>query len=461
MCGIAGLLLSPQDLQRVSVDEMVKTLALEIESRGKDATGVARLTASNRMRLAKAPRKASEFFLQHPQIADGCRLVLVHTRQWTLGDPKNNANNHPIMCGPIHGVHNGVVSNHAALYDRYKWDRIAEVDSEAIFAALHHLDAKEALELLSGSIACAWHDQRKPGHLFLARHTSSPLNVGISDTGSVVFASTNNAVAKAMAALGASKVEIDPLKEGVMCEFWIDDDKLMSEITEFEPPRTYYRQGSWEYTGTGALPRGRHFPPAASGTKAPATQAPQTPSYATGWGLGANGWVLRTGDEVVFEPTDVSYEPMYGTVSHFGAKQGMVFVEFEFDWGLSEEVHLPINRLWPVAEWKRSLTRTPKADSHLRLVPDPIALPPVRVESEIDGLAEPYQDNGGKQPDDFYMPKSTQELVDAIEDIFGAEALDLIPGYYEWERGEITGWELTDDGELDPTDDVIDVEEAY
>jgi len=69
---------------------------------------------------------------QHP------RWFVGHTRWATHGDPKNNANNHPILHGNVLGVHNGVLRNHESiLAETGRQDAASEVDSEAIFAAVN------------------------------------------------------------------------------------------------------------------------------------------------------------------------------------------------------------------------------------------------------------------------------------------------------------------------------------
>lgn len=445
MCGIAGLLLSPRDLQHVSVDELVKTLGLEIEQRGKDATGVARLTASNRVHVTKAPVTATQFFLQHPGIGSGCRVALVHTRAWTTGSPKVNANNHPITSGPITGIHNGMVSNDDGLFARHGWLRVAEVDSEAIFTAIHHLGWKEAMETLEGSIACAWMDFDQPGHLFVVRHTSSPLHIGITESGSVLFASTNAAVAKAATLIGSS-CSIDMIKEGVLCEFWTDDEGVLkSNVEQFAPPKPLYsRTGAWEYDGgawfrSGTRPK---FPTRTpSGTTTGTTRDPHKVKE---WRIGAEGYVLHPGDNVVFCPVDKSYEPTFGRLMDFGVKLTDAYVQIELDWGVEDEITLPVRQLLPQEVWE---------DRHR---PRQLALPPVTVVSEIEQeeIDAEVLDSVSEIEAlrDFYHPRSTLDMVNAIEEIFGEAALDLIPGYHEWESGEITGWELTDD--------VIDVEEV-
>jgi hypothetical protein len=263
----------------------------------------------------------------------------------------------------------------------------------------------------------------------------------------VVFASTNAAVAKAMAVLGSTEVKIDPIKEGVMCEFWIDDDgTLKTEVNEFEPPKTVWsRAGTYEY-GTGAwFPEDRSRPAGTwrpQGTQAAASSTPSTPTRSStavvrGWDIGREGYVVRVKDEVVFVPNDVTYASWQGTLTHFGGRTGWCFVEVELDWGMRDELALPVCQLMPADVFHGKSNRAPERA-------DAIALPPVKVESEIE--------ENDKALDDFYMPKTLQELVDAIEEIFGAEALDLLP--IQWEA-DPTLYDIDEERE-----DVIDVMEV-
>jgi glucosamine 6-phosphate synthetase-like amidotransferase/phosphosugar isomerase protein len=167
----------------------LRVLGLEMESRGRDATGVVAFDDSGAIRVAKAPDRASKFFRAHPKMAEGARTALCHTRARTQGSEKNPLNNHPIRYGPLYGIHNGMVSNDHALFRENKWDRAGEVDSEAIFAAIANLGPKAGLEAVNGSMAVAWVDVSDPHTLHLARGNNSPLHVVTSTVG-IFFAST-------------------------------------------------------------------------------------------------------------------------------------------------------------------------------------------------------------------------------------------------------------------------------
>lgn len=200
---------------------MTAILAKEMETRGRHATGVARLSRGDRIKITKAPVSATAFLRTHRGIGDGVRAALIHTRYYTQGDPRNNLNNHPIQYENIVGIHNGMVDNDHELFRAMEWDRFGEVDSEIIFAAIKHLGELKGLEIVEGLIACAWFDANHPGHLYLARHTSSPLWVFSADSGSVVFASTRQAVEKAVKAT-PMKGLIFQMNEGQLLEFYED-----------------------------------------------------------------------------------------------------------------------------------------------------------------------------------------------------------------------------------------------
>jgi hypothetical protein len=140
------------------------------------------------------------------------QTAILHTRFPTWGDPKYNENNHPIPVGHIVGVHNGSLSNDWELWREMGLNdyRMAEVDSEAAFAALAWGTEKaddnkqrlpgcfttaDVLEQIEGTAALAWVDRTDPKQtLHLARLNSSPLVVCQSVNGSVIFASEHKAI---------------------------------------------------------------------------------------------------------------------------------------------------------------------------------------------------------------------------------------------------------------------------
>lgn len=219
MCGIAGFTIAPGDRGRIKTASMLASLAIDMQARGTDATGVFTVDFKGRTKLRKDEGRADVFLAARSGIGANAQSALIHTRQSTKGRPHIMANNHPIKHGSIVGIHNGVIYNDDALFKEFGWSRNGEVDSEAIFAALNHLDLDKALENIDGSWAIAWSDveSTSPGRLWLARGSSSPMHYALTEEGSIVFASTRLAVVEAFEYGGISgKPQVIEAKEGFL-----------------------------------------------------------------------------------------------------------------------------------------------------------------------------------------------------------------------------------------------------
>ena len=201
MCGIAGFCLAPTE--RNNIDRRLLTAALldQIESRGRDATGLATWQRGGKKISVRKRNVSATEYIRSGRVAEqvnrGTCTAIMHTRYATQGKPERNSNNHPIMRPPVVGVHNGHVSNDADLFKRLNVKRSAQVDSEAIFALLAHAPepVDELLPRVQGGAAVAWLDKREARDewgptLHLARIRRSPLAVGQTNAGSVIFAST-------------------------------------------------------------------------------------------------------------------------------------------------------------------------------------------------------------------------------------------------------------------------------
>jgi len=195
MCGIAGFCLSREE--HVNAKKLSMSLLNQIVARGEDATGASWVQsdkASKKATIAvsKAPVPAYNFEQYLSQMPTGVRRAILHTRWATKGTPENNLNNHPIVSGKIVGVHNGVIGNDDNVFRYLKEARQAQVDSEAIFALLNRTkySPSDVLKSLSGRVAIAWLDARDKRDLHLARVEGSPLAIGQTEKGSLVFAST-------------------------------------------------------------------------------------------------------------------------------------------------------------------------------------------------------------------------------------------------------------------------------
>jgi glucosamine--fructose-6-phosphate aminotransferase (isomerizing) len=208
MCGIAGFSLVKKD--HINGRALSDALLAGIVQRGTDATGAAWTDRSaKRIRVRKAAKHAAKFRATSLMAMDeSVQTAVLHTRYATKGSPSNNGNNHPIIVRPIIGVHNGVITNDDDLYLTLLEDRQAEVDSEAAFALLAQYDepATDMLGMLEGRVALAWLDTRNADRLHLARLEGSPLAVGQTRHGSVIFASTMTLL---MAAVRRERIALD------------------------------------------------------------------------------------------------------------------------------------------------------------------------------------------------------------------------------------------------------------
>lgn len=215
MCGIAGFSLNPKE--RLDARALATALLTEIKVRGRDATGAAWTDRdAKKVRVSKAPVPADAFTATRLMRMDpGTLTAVLHTRYATKGSPKNNGNNHPIMCKPIVGVHNGMIRNDDDLFTVIQRERQAQVDSEAAFALLAESEDDPVYTLgdLEGTVALAWLDTRNADRLHLARVEGSPLAVAQTKKGSLVFASTPGLLRAALNRVSLTSTWMDSVDE--------------------------------------------------------------------------------------------------------------------------------------------------------------------------------------------------------------------------------------------------------
>lgn len=245
MCGIAGYCLNPTHAKRVSTSMLAGQMLLDIEHRGYHATGTAYINPKNGKRvIRKAPVSATQFVRRSgTHLCDGASTAILHTRWATQGTPDNNANNHPIPRGRIVLTHNGHVSNDAELFKQLKVDRLGQVDSEAVTALIAFSKAKpwQVLPQMRGTAALAWIEQDHTNTLHLARVNSSPLWMGQTNHGSLVYGSTQETVENSAIIMNC---ELDWLYSASEGEYFKVRDGAIVEYETFKP--TKY-SGTWNY----------------------------------------------------------------------------------------------------------------------------------------------------------------------------------------------------------------------
>jgi asparagine synthetase B (glutamine-hydrolysing) len=152
MCGIFGVLVSTgREIEPKTMRAMIKHLHIFSESRGKEASGVAALS-EEAITVFKQPIPASRMVktplytkvisgdIGHGQPA-GIRAnaVIGHSRLVTNGSQERPENNQPVVKDGIVGVHNGIIVNADALWEKNPGlERKYEIDSEIIFGLLQH-----------------------------------------------------------------------------------------------------------------------------------------------------------------------------------------------------------------------------------------------------------------------------------------------------------------------------------
>lgn len=210
MCGIIGMVLSKENRTADELEALrlnFSKLVVATQIRGKDATGGFVVSRERGIRYHKSNLPAAEM-VKTPmwwglmdEIDNTTVAVIAHTRAATQGDPKDNANNHPIHIGNIVGVHNGIILNDDDIREECPFD--AEVDSAAIFALLDRETSERRLSTeditatakhLAGDFAIAVADSRRPFCVFIARDDGRPLVTAHDAARGVLWISSTAAI---------------------------------------------------------------------------------------------------------------------------------------------------------------------------------------------------------------------------------------------------------------------------
>ena len=194
MCGIAGYNASPAWVDKYMTEEksfkVLEQCWLHNEHRGRDAAGYMRVDAVDQKPYVRKKEGPAADLLDDNAVARVLSPSLVlgaHTRHATVGDAKDNVNNHPVEYGQLLVTHNGTITNDRkfkAHVPRELKPSIGEVDSYAIPIALNVVDDPhdltqilEVLPKLEGKMAIHAVWKNFPGVSLLARGPGSPLHV--------------------------------------------------------------------------------------------------------------------------------------------------------------------------------------------------------------------------------------------------------------------------------------------
>ena len=252
MCGIAGYIsMSDKRPNKTKVEEMF----VEIESRGKDASGFSFFNEKNELIVAKAPLTATQLITKKTwkSLKKLPPIMIMHTRAATQGKSSNNENNHPIIWGDYTMVHNGVITNEAEFEVP-----TTTVDSLAILKSYekHEEDIQKVFSSLEGSFAVAILKKNEPNTLRLFKHTN-PIQLLFDKHDEILyFASTTFAVNKA-------KVKYETIIKNFILKdryyeidfpnnaYWkfTKKDGVKQYITDIEPKKITYTYNRNNYYG--------------------------------------------------------------------------------------------------------------------------------------------------------------------------------------------------------------------
>ncbi len=208
MCGIFGF-----TQWNNNTIPLFPVLANEMEERGTTSWGV-----SNGQTFLKSLGGITSTLDNKFRDWDITHGLIFHTRAPSSGTGRAVENAHPFSFSRditsiddtdrtikvVTGIHNGYISNHAALKKQYEDRKDFDVDSKHLFK--HICDDLPVSELY-GSGAISWFethvrialeqpDTILSSRLFIARFDTEALHVARLDTGEIIFASTKAAIAK-------------------------------------------------------------------------------------------------------------------------------------------------------------------------------------------------------------------------------------------------------------------------
>ena len=225
-CGI-GALHRVTDAQRagekgnINAQKLTRRLWLQMDARGKDATGLAYFTRKGEIRGFKSPAPAkaltSRLGNTYASGENGPACVWTHGRFATHGRntsenahphvyPPKSSQHHQVSTDVLNSerivlVHNGVISQHEDAFKALGLQAFTACDSEVIAAALWKGGLDSVVKHLTGAMALIWGRTGEPDVLNLWRNDGNPLHMArlIHAGGPIVAASTKEMLQGAVA----------------------------------------------------------------------------------------------------------------------------------------------------------------------------------------------------------------------------------------------------------------------
>lgn len=197
MCGIWGISYGPggPDAEMWTPAELAQLMFPAIVHRGPHSWGIMSCSgdedAIDTFKMVGRCDTKAALAEMDTVVPSDIKWLVGHVRYATHGKPDNLANDHPIHHGKIIGVHNGVLRHgwQEVLAETGREDDSAEVDSEAIFAAVNKWGPKAGLARINGDMVAVFTSTDNPAVLRIARSFGRPLVYAFTPAGSMVFAS--------------------------------------------------------------------------------------------------------------------------------------------------------------------------------------------------------------------------------------------------------------------------------
>lgn len=237
MCGIFGICYT--DKSKASEEwtptELAQIMFPAIVHRGPHAFGWMTWDGTGEVQVEKHEGDVELLDnLNRVSVDENATWMIGHVRWATNGATDYAPNNHPIIHGDIVGVHNGIISNFEEVLAETggREDPKAEVDSEAIFAAIDRWGHKPGLRRIKGNLAVAYTRKSSPSNVWFAKSNGRPLVFARTKAGSLVFASELGVL---RAVWGNDLTDIRKLQEGQLVRV-VDGLVSYSEMWDNRPP---------------------------------------------------------------------------------------------------------------------------------------------------------------------------------------------------------------------------------